>query len=129
MLPNACPKPQRRVKVPKESKPRTKLKAKKRKPSEYARVYGSKARVEWVKTQPCMICGYRQDIDGHHIETEGTSRKGHYTKIVALCRLHHLQWHQLGRGSFNPGIDFAQHAANLEAKWQYHWLTTGKEVA
>lgn len=76
-----------------------KIKPKHRKASEFKRIYGSKARVEWVKAQPCAWCGlYGVDprcggiSENAHTENEGLSRKGHYTTIVPLGHFHHTQY-------------------------------------
>ncbi len=75
-----------RTKPPKRS---GRIKPKKRKPSEFARIYGSKERVEWVKSQPCFVCGDMAWGDlcivNAHGETGGTSYKADYTTIIPLC--------------------------------------------
>lgn len=71
-----------------------------RKKREWERAYGSKARVEWVKAQPCAYCvGLspffgKTDSSSHnaHTEHDGGSRKGGYKSIVPLCPTHHSRF-------------------------------------
>jgi len=60
----------------------------KRRPSEFARIYGSKARVAWVKALGCVICG-AVPSDNAHTAGGGTGYKAGYETIVPLCREHH----------------------------------------
>ena len=76
------------------------IKTKKRTAGEYARIYGIKARVAWVKLSECVCCGTQGTPEhpnaNHHTETEGLSRKGHYSTIVSVCHhCHHL--HHTGK--------------------------------
>jgi hypothetical protein len=71
---------------------------KRRKPEEFARIYGSRERVEWVKSLPCLYCaalspflaaatvGQSQNC---HTVTGGTGRKAGYETIIPLCAKHH----------------------------------------
>lgn len=63
---------------------RSAIRRKPRSPEEFARVYGSKARVEWVQSLPCVGCG-RTPSANAHTENEGKSRKGHHSTIAPLC--------------------------------------------
>lgn len=101
-------KPRSEWKQPKRSplKPRTSRiqrsalrRPKKRKPSEFARIYGSRERVRWVKSLPCLVCAslIRPELlssqsDNAHTEGDGMGRKGHYTTIIPLCRSHHERY-------------------------------------
>lgn len=110
---------------------RGRIKPKKRKASEFARIYGSKERVEWVKSLSCVGCGRNWDttcvpIDNAHIETGGMGRKADYDKIVPLCsRLApkfscHGRFHRHGRDDLEmwAGINLEVAAAETEARWQ-----------
>lgn len=102
----------------------------KRKASEFRRAYGSKARVEWVKRQPCPVClalGMRGDWtaerDNAHIVGGGAGRKADRTMIVPLCRHHHRALHAAGSLSafyvtFGCKVDLADVAVRTEAAWQ-----------
>jgi len=59
-----------------------------RKASEWSRIYGSKARVAWVKSLGCLICG-NVPSDNCHTEGGGVGRKAGYETIIPLCRSHH----------------------------------------
>lgn len=70
-----------------------------RSPEEFARIYGSKERVEWVKDRPCFgrilaSMGYdvgpcQGAIENCHTATGGTSYKAGYETITAGCHRHH----------------------------------------
>lgn len=105
---------------------RTRVRPKKRKPSEFARIYGSKERVLWVKAQPCVAAGFHSPCDGRienaHIVTDGMGRKASYEAIVPLCRCHHRRLHDMGRERFEnwSGVVLASEARRLETRWQAH---------
>ena len=50
------------------------IRKKKRTASEYARIYGSRERVAWVKRRSCVACG-DSPSENHHIENGGEGRK------------------------------------------------------
>ena len=61
---------------------------------EFARIYGSKARVRWVKAQPCVSCGTEDgNAHNHHTTNGGTGRKADYDTIVPLCPSCHHEHH------------------------------------
>ena len=78
----AVPKPSR------SPKSRTPIKRvnRKRKASEFARCYGSKARVEWVKQQPSVVSGARPCVNAH-VRNGGAGRKADacWTRLACLC--------------------------------------------
>lgn len=83
---------------PGELKRKTGLKPKRRKPSEYARIYGSRARVEAIKRMRCAVpgCGLGP-CHNAHIRNGGMGRKSDWTDIVPLCGRHHFAFDdQLG---------------------------------
>lgn len=79
-------KPLTRKSGPKARKPlaRTQIKKRARKPSEFRRIYGSRARVAVVKRLPCAIC-LCSPCDNHHTRNGGTGRKAGWETIVPLC--------------------------------------------
>lgn len=114
--------------------PRKQVKKRKRSKAEFARIYGSKKRVEFVKSLPCVSCGITGYIENAHIETGGMGRKADYDKIIPLCgnrgslaRGHmaiylgcHGYLHQYGRA---PGLlreDMEKAAAQTEELWRAH---------
>lgn len=110
----------------------------KRKAREFERCYGSTARVAFVKSLPCIVCG-RGPCDNAHIRGDGAGRKADYTAIVPLCcmpmddpwnpgyhRGHHGLFHKIGVESFvalyqtrRRGLDLEAEAAKTEAAWLY----------
>lgn len=71
---------------------------------------------EWVGNLPCCICRRRPTNgknDAHHTKTVGAG--GTERDLIPLCRLHHSQFHQMGRWSFQAwaGFDLAELAAAL----------------
>lgn len=95
------------------------IKPKKRSAVEFARVYGSKARAAWVKSQMCFLCS---DVpcENAHIVTGGMGRKAEYTKIVPMCKPHHAMLHRMGRPSFERYMttDLDALAEACEQRWQ-----------
>lgn len=58
----------------------------KRKQSAFARQYGSKERVAFVKSLPCAACGVIGFSENAHLlGNDGAGRKGPYTSIGPLC--------------------------------------------
>ena len=101
------------------------IKPKKRKPSEFARIYGSRARVAFVKSLRC-IAGHMWcvgPIENAHIETGGTGRKADADKIVPACQYHHEEMHR-GIRTFAAKyhLDLPALAADTEARWQAYQL-------
>lgn len=86
----------RGLKAKRKSRPRSPIKPKKRKPSEFARIYGSKRRVEAIKALACHAC-HREPAENAHIESGGMGRKADWTKIVDLGR----KCHRTGKKSLH----------------------------
>lgn len=84
----------RKTKLVSTSKP----KAKKRTTADFARVYGSKARVAWIAAQPCVACG-KGPCETAHIKSGGMGRKADYTETVPLCSACHRLQHAKGWGA------------------------------
>jgi hypothetical protein len=65
---------------------------------------------EWVKTQPCVICGQRAD-DAHHLIGHGqggTGTKSHDLFTIPLCRAEHGDLHA------DPVAWEAKHGSQIE---------------
>lgn len=104
----------------------------KRKASEFQRCYGSRARVKWVQSLPCIVddvaesgipCGRSENA--HVPSQSGAGRKGDARHIVPLCKWHHTQsirtsLHALNKAGFNAyhDLDLDAIAATVEARWQ-----------
>jgi hypothetical protein len=113
-LPTACPKPRKKQKLaPTFSSIRSRggfLKRtrkpaprnKKRQAVEFARTFGSVARVRWIKSLPCLACLLVDRIySGGKIENahvadpgheKGGSRRANHRGIVPLCERHHTRF-------------------------------------
>jgi len=66
--------------------------------------------MEWIRQQPCLICGKRP-VEAHHYGPRAFGRKASDSQAIPLCREHH-QWpnpeavHTLGkRWAQHHGID------------------------
>jgi hypothetical protein len=94
----------------------TKLAPKSRTAGEFARIYGSKARVRWVKAQPCVSCGTQDGAShNHHTQNGGTGRKADYQTIVPLCpSCHHAHHTGVLRGTREW---WAEQARLTEIRW------------
>ena len=117
----------RRTPLKRQGKPRPVNR--KRKAREFARAYGSTARVEFVKALPCANCGIVGYSQNAHTENGGAGRKGPYTSIIPLCGPHgfpgfiyegcHARW---DRHEIPTTLDreFAAQATaeHVEAAWQ-----------
>lgn len=101
----------------------------KRRAKEFARAYGSKKRVKFVQSLPCLVDGcnrYPLARMVAHIETGGMGRKADANLTVPLCFHHHIEvLHRIGRESFEAkyGIDLQQLAADTESRWQAYLNT------
>lgn len=68
------------------------IKPKKRKASEYRRIYGSRARVKAMKALGCAVSHCRLGpVHNAHLTNGGTGRKADWDTIVPLCASHHMQ--------------------------------------
>lgn len=126
----ACPKPAPKPKRVARPIPKTRLKKKSRPAAETLRIYGGKARIEFVKSLPC-IAGFvslggtscdRLARENAHVSTGGMGRKSDAANIVPLCARHHEQLHRWGRGAFEftYALNLETCAAETEADWQEH---------
>lgn len=86
---------------------------------EFARVYGSKERVAWVKSLPCAAC-QRSNCQNAHTENGGMGRKADYDTIVPLCPDCHAALHRMGTETFSRlwSLDLSAYAAQVERAWR-----------
>lgn len=97
-----------------------------RKLREFARTFGSGARVLFVRALPCAACGVvGYSENAHLLGVEGARRKGHYTTVGPLCGDHsqtmgcHREYDEY-RWSFVvrfPDFDAAVVASRTQALW------------
>ena len=69
---------------------------KKRRASEFARCYHSKAYVKHIQGMPCFACGKTGETDCAHGQTGGMGYKADYDTLLPLCRRCHTKQHQSG---------------------------------
>lgn len=108
-------------------KPRTarpKARNVKRHAGEWARAYGSKARVAFVKSLGCCVSGCMDGpVENAHTVNGGMGRKADANTIVPLCRAHHRFLHQHGPLGFaasfplRNGWTLADWAVEVERLW------------
>ena len=60
-----------------------------RKAREFARAYGSQARVEWIKAYGCLVCPRVGSQNAHLPSKSGAGRKGDAKYCVPLCHQCH----------------------------------------
>lgn len=115
-----------RTSAPKRSGP---VKAKKRSASEFARIYGSKERVAWVKALHCFACECVSPFIGQvtagrchnaHTETGGMGRKADANTIIPLCASHHRRYDEHKKPfETDAARDAAKkYARAVDAEWQ-----------
>lgn len=115
-----------KTKLPKSRRPINKVNPVRR-AREFARCYGSKARVEFVKTLACGVCGTTPSDNAHiHGGKSGMGRKADHTDIIPLCRQCHTLYDE-----YKLKLDSA--ALRLVADWVNMWcswaLSQRKEAA
>lgn len=93
----------------------------KRKVSEFARTYGSKARVAWVRALPSVVSGKGPCVNAH-VRGDGAGRKADYCWIVPLTRDEHDGLHFVGVRAFEHGysVDLKELAAETQRAWEQH---------
>jgi hypothetical protein len=103
----------------------------KRRKSEFARTYGSRERVRFVKSLACVFCTMLSPFVGlamvgksenAHTVSGGKGRKADYDTITALCRQHHRMYDEYVAPLDQPAVREAIKAtcAEVERRWQDH---------
>lgn len=97
---------------------------KKRKPSEFARIYHSVTFVEWIKTQPSVASGRGPCEAAHVVKGDGgMGRKSGWESCAPLTHHEHVaELHQWGPQTFEAhyGISLEDAAARTRADWLAH---------
>jgi hypothetical protein len=104
------------------------IKPRKRSASEFARVYGSRARVAWIKGLPCIACVAASPLFGMpgaslshnaHTVSGGQGRKADAATIVPLCASHHRRYDEYKAPfDYEPARDAMKRAAaRIDAEW------------
>lgn len=55
--------------------------------------------LEETREKPCAVCA-TSPSDPHHIRTRGAGGGDSAENLIALCRMHHTEIHQIGQTSF-----------------------------
>ena len=84
-------------------------------------VFQSKKYLDHVRQQPCITCGYRP-VEAHHVRlacNSGTGIKPGDVWALPLCKLHHLEYHQIGKDTFfeRHGIDVYRELFLIVKDW------------
>ena len=58
-----------------------------------------KALLSSFHDKPCLVCG-RGPSDPHHLKTRGAGGDDSDDNLIALCRVHHVEIHKIGRDTF-----------------------------
>lgn len=115
-LPNAVPKPRKRVKVPKrwDQTGFAAPKIERIKDADY---------LKYLRSLPCAVCTTLAEKQTSRTEAHHTRSRGAFggdDGAVNLCTRHHKAWHLLGRKSFKQkfGVDLVALAKQLWAQWK-----------
>jgi hypothetical protein len=107
-----------------------------RKVREFARCFDSRARVQFIKSLPCVYCAALSPIiasvtgpsDNAHTAKEGMGRRGHFTTIVPLCRSHHRRYDEHRAPFDQQSVRDAVRslAPKIEGLWRGHLVKGGR---
>lgn len=104
-------------KIPKSRRPLNKSNPVRR-AREFARAYGSKTRVAFVKTLACVVCGTAPSDNAHiHGGKSGMGRKGPYTDIIPLCRKCHTLYDEYKIKLDPAGLRLVADALEMYTSW------------
>jgi hypothetical protein len=56
--------------------------------------------LQYVREKPCAVCSRNPPSDPHHITTRGAGGGDTKENLVALCREHHNEIHNIGQTRF-----------------------------
>jgi hypothetical protein len=60
----------------------------------------AEAILDTVRQQRCLVCSAPPPSDSCHIQTRGSSGPDSFDNLMALCRRHHSEQHQIGIRTF-----------------------------
>lgn len=104
---------------------RVKARNHRRRELEHARAYCGLDRVQWIKSQPCVVSGEQaNDVQNAHVKTGGMGRKADYIWIVPMRAGYHRQLHRVGVESFQAifGVDLVALAEETQRRWLAYLL-------
>lgn len=123
MLPTACPKPDKRIRLPKTLKARKRINARnpERAAESFERDYGAKA--SWVRSLVCVVSGSEgsefDPIVAAHVCSRGAG--GDSRDLVPMLMSLHDRSHQIGAERFaaeHPNVDLEAAADIIELRWK-----------
>lgn len=101
----------------------------KSKAERFAHAYHSEERVEWMASQPCVVCG-RTPCHNAHVVVGGIGLRAHYSKTAPLCSTHHDEYDGRlvpgGKKTFAAkyGLNLEVLAAMYEDAWRKYYAHT-----
>ena len=55
----------------------------------------NKQLISEIRSKGCIVCG-KSPNDVHHIKSRGSGGHDYAENLAPVCRMHHIEWHQLG---------------------------------
>lgn len=100
-----------------------------RKAENHKRAYGGKHRIEWMKSLPCVACGYHGPTlrEVAHVTTGGMGRKADADQTVPLCPPCHRTQHDHGWAALGVTAEWARETAAWFARKWDKWEAMGAE--
>lgn len=71
-----------------------------------SKTFRSKKYLEFIRSQPCILCGCEEDIQAHHTASAGIALRGSDYSAIPVCPKCHHRFDQAGkkgRGIFADG--------------------------
>jgi len=75
--------------------------------------------LEFVRSQPCCVCGNMHRSHPHHTEVSGTGIKGNDLSCIPLCGSHHTEIHHIGVKTFEDKYKVDIIMKNMETLKNY----------
>jgi hypothetical protein len=69
---------------------------------------------------PCLVCGTRQEVCGHHIKSKGSGGHDARYNLMPLCFNHHAEIHTIGLTRFCKKYASAKWHI-LDNGWKYDY--------
>jgi hypothetical protein len=60
----------------------------------------SSAHLKWIRTQPCVVCFSKRNVEAAHVGSRGMGQKCSDLETIPLCQLHHREQHRIGLKGF-----------------------------
>jgi len=56
----------------------------------------SSAHLKWIRTQPCVVCFSKRNVEAAHVGSRGMGQKCSDLETIPLCQPHHREQHRVG---------------------------------